>query len=372
MKVLFISPKDPDEEEITNLKFLVGGENTYTCQLLKNPPPGVEYVQHAQALKEGKITYTNFQTPLSSLIELRILPPDAGIQSFEVRERFDLIHCHAYCLHLKNYSGPVILSDSSSNILFLKDYLGWGGNRIDVNYKLRGLISRKFNIYDPNLNLSRAKKLIVWSKFAKNIHEKLGCNPKKIVVIPPGIERLPAKKIKHKNFNILFIGIWFERKGGPLLLEAYRALKNKYPKIRLTLIGQVPKEEKLSRDIYHRDYLPREKLIREIFPYTDVLVLVPPVAEGYGLVVLEAASLGIPSIISSVCALPEIVENKKTGFIITPGRAEELLKKLKTLIENPIIKERMGKAAQTKFLRQFWIRETNKKLLRIYQEATGG
>jgi len=232
-------------------------------------------------------------------------------------------------------------------------------------------MAKNFDVYDPNLNLERAKKLIVWSNFAKKLHLKLGVDRRKIVVIPPGIAKLPLGKVKTKNFNILFIGIWFERKGGRLLLKAYKILKKKYPEIKLNLIGQLPKEVSLSKDAWQTDYLPREKLIKKIFPQADVLVLVPPVVEGYGLVVLEAASIGIPAVVSSVCALPELVENGKTGFVIKPGSVGQLVEKLELLIKNPNLKEKMGQAAKKRFAQKFWIRQTNQKLLRVYQEAIG-
>lgn len=367
MKVLLISPKDPDKPG--KLKLLVGGEDTFTRTLLANLPPGVKYVHHSQALKEGKIAYTEFQKPLSFLMKARILPLDAGIQSFEIREKFDLIHCHAYCLKLKNYSGPVVLSDSSSNILFLKDYLGWGEKRIRLSYKLRSVVSKKLNIYDQNLNLYKARKLIVWSEFAKKIHVGLGANPDKIIVIPPGIAATKYQKRKHPGVNILFIGHWFKRKGGYLLLEAYKVLKKKYPKIRLTLVGCLPKEEKLPPDTWHKNHVPRDRLLKEHFPLSDILVLVPPVAEGYGLVVQEASSYGIPSIVSAVYALPELVEDGKTGFVITPGSLKELIEKLEILISDELLRKEMGTMAKKRFLEKFWIKKTNEKLLKVYQRV---
>lgn len=371
MKVLLISPKDPPPQEINNLKYLVGGENTFTQALLNNPPSGVKYTHHNQALEEKKISHTSWQKPLSYLVKMRLLPPDAGVQALMVNPDFDLIHCHAYCLKLKNYSGPVVLSDSSSNYLFLRDYLGWSKTRINLSYQLREMVSKNFNLYDPNLNLEKVKKLIVWSNFAKKVHQELGADSRKIVVIPPGIAKLPGKKIKHKGFNILFVGIWFKRKGGPLLVEAYRILKKKHPEISLTLIGQVSKGTRLPPDTFHQDYLPRERLIKEIFPKTDVIVLIPPLAEGYGLVVLEAASLGIPSIVSQVYALPEIVQDQKTGFIIPPSDLDALVNRLERLIKEKSLVEKMSQAAKNRFLKEFWIKKTNEKLLKIYQEAIG-
>lgn len=368
MKVLLVSPKDPDKPG--KLEHLMGGENTFTRALLDNPPWGVEFCHYQQALKKGKINYSRWQSKLSFLMKVGLFPPDAGFQCLDIREKFDLIHCHAYCLRLKNYSGPVVLSDSSSNFLFLKDYLGWSKQRIDFSYKIRKFICRKFNIFDPNLNLYQAKKLVVWSDFAKKVHCQLGADSKKITVIPPGITRLPLRKIKSKNtFNILFVGVWFERKGGKILLQAFKMLKEKYPQIRLFLVGQIPRGIKLPKDVWHKDFLPREELIKELFPKADALVLVPILAEGYGLVVLEAASLGIPSIVSRIYALPEIVEDKMTGFVISPGNPKILVEKLEKLILDPVLREKMGQNAQKRFFKEFWIKETNKKLLEVYQEA---
>lgn len=367
MKILLVSPKDPDRPG--SLKLLLGGENTFTRTLLANPPPGVEYLHHEEALKEGRIDYSFWQRPLSVLGKTGILPPDAGIYTFRVKDKFDLIHSHAYCLKVENYSGPVILSDSSSNFLFLRDYLGWSKARIKIVYKIRGPVAKSLNIYDQNLNLYKATKLIVWSNFAKNVHQNLGADPQKIVVIPPGIEKLPGKKNKTRNFTILFIGVWFARKGGLLLLEAFNILKAKYPQIRLNLVGELPKGLKLPKDTWHQNFISREKLIREIFPQADVLVLVPPVVEGYGLVVLEAASLGIPAIVSRVYALPEIVLDQETGFVITPESLRELVMKLEILIKNPQLCQRMGEAARRRFLDKFWIEKTNEELLKVYHEC---
>ncbi|MDP3998681.1 MAG: glycosyltransferase family 4 protein [bacterium] len=367
MKVLLISPKDP--EVPTNLKFLMGGENTYTQTLLAYPPEGVEYIHYQKVLGSRVATYTAFQSLFSALMTARILPPDSGFQALKLKEKFDLVHAHTYCLKLQNYTGPVVLSDSSSNALFLRDYLGWSRLRIKVAYKLRKWINKNLGVFDPNLNLYQAKKLIVWSEFAKRIHQELGCDPRKITVIPPGIAELSGKRIEHEGFNILFVGVWFERKGGKLLLDTYRILKEKYSQLRLSLVGELPKGMELSEGIWQTNYLSRGKLINEVFPYADVLVLAPPKAEGYGLVVEEAMSFGIPVVVSNIYALPEMVQDSVTGFVVKPGSVEDLVAKLEILIKNPSLRRKMGVVAHQRFREKFWIEKTNEKLLKVYQEA---
>lgn len=370
MNVLLISPLDPDRP--TNLKFLMGGENTYTRTMLEHPPKGVQYTHFEDALKKGLIEYTTWNNILRFLIKTRILPTSAGVQCIRLKKNFDLIHCHAFNLKLDGYiKPPVVLSDSSSNILFLRDYLGWGQFRINISYHLKKILVEILGIYDQELNLKEAP-LIVWSKFAKKVHTELDQNPKKITVIPPG---LPLPKIRLRitdhgsRLNILFIGIWFKRKGGDVLLKAYKKLKQSNSNIKLTIVGQVPKSMSLPAEIKQFDFLPREKLVRKIYPKADVLVLVPPKAEGYGLVVLEAASQGIPSIVTSVYALLELVKNDITGYVIKPGNVNALIKVFEKLIKNPKKRKKMGEISRKLFKEKFWIEITNRRLSAIYKKA---
>ena len=366
VQVLLISPRD--EYNKANLKFLMGGENTYTRNLLAYPPKGVQYIFYADALEKKYIAYSFLQKPLAFLQKFRILPPGPSFMCFAVNKQFDLIHIHGYNALLSGIKAPVILGDSSSNYLFLKDYLGWAIKRIEIQYLLKRIIVKLLSIYDQLLNRQKAP-LIVWSEFAKKHHARYDHDNEKIIVIPPGISKSPIKKVIHTSYNILFIGTDFKRKGGPVLLKAYSYLKKKYPQIRLTVIGNVSRNTKLPKDIFHKPYLARDKLIGSIYPKADILVLVPPVAEGYGLVVVEAASFGIPAIVPSVYALPEIVEDGKTGFVIRPGRVEDLVEALEKLITNKRLREKMGRAAKNRFVKKFWIKVTNRKMLKVYKEA---
>lgn len=374
MEVLLISPKDPKIPG--NLKFLMSGESTYTNTLLKYPPENVRYTYLPDALKNGQVEFTIWQTILSWLIKVRIFPLDSGYHCIRLKKKFDLIHSHAYNLKLGgSIKPPIILGDSSSNYLFLRDYLGWSIFRIRVQYALRIVVHKILKVYDRDLNIADSKYLVVFSEFAKKVHVNLGGDSNKIVVISPG---LPArtKKVRRsrldglKRINILFAGVWFERKGGIVLLDAYRLLKKKYPYIKLTLLGPLPRGVILrDRDVIHHDFVSYSKLCREFYPSADIFVLVPPRAEGYGMVVLEAATFGIPAIVSSVYALPEIVENGKTGFVIMPNSMSALVVALERLITNKKLREKMGKAARERFKKNFWIEVTNRRLLKVYQSS---
>ncbi len=377
-RILLVAPLDPKKPG--NLKFLVGGENTYTRTLLKYHPKGVKYVHFEDALMKGSIEYLPVNKILWLLVKFRILPVSSGSRCLKLNTSFDLIHSHAFSIKIVPSNIPIVLSDSSSNYLFLRDYLNWPIWRIRFGYFLRRRLFRLLGVIDPDVNMGKAKKLIVFSKFAYKIHQKLGIPKEKMKIIHPGLESRPRVNSdigSESGINILFVGIWFERKGGHLLLEAFKRLSKKYKNISLTVIGEVPKNfklvafsgEKQISNFKFYDYVPRERLIREFFPKADIFVLIPPKVEGFGFSVLEAMSFGIPVILSRVCALPELVVDGKSGFVIKPGSIEELTDRLEILIENSVLRKRMGRLARIRFEEKFSIEKSNENLLKVYRQA---
>lgn len=369
MEVLLISPMDPKVPG--DLKFLMGGENTFTRSMLDNPPEGIKYTFFQDALNRKEIVYTVWQKIFANLIRFRILPLDPGYHCIKLNKKFDLIHCHAYSLKLDGDIKPqVVLGDSSSNFLFLRDYLNWPLWRIRLQYLMRRFLHKRFLIFDRELNIDECKKLVVFSEFAKKIHVMLGADSKKVDVVYPGI--FSFKRVRtaptDRKINILFAGVWFERKGGHILLKAFEVLKKKYANIHLTLLSLLPKNTIIDRGrITQLDFVSYERLMSEFYPAADIFVLVPPVAEGFGMVTVEAMSFGIPVIVSDVYALPEIVENGKTGFVVKRGSVDDLVIALDKLIKNEKLRKEMGEAGKERFNKMFTSGVMNNKLLNVYR-----
>lgn len=377
IKVLLIGPLDPEEPK-GDLRLLTGGETTYIRTLLKNPPKGVIYTHWSEALKKGQIEFLFLDKIVSLLVKLRILPISSGSFCINIKGDFDLVHAHSNSVKVVGVKGiPVVLSDSSSNFLFLRDYLNWSTQRIKVGYFLRKKLFRFLGIADPDTNLDRAAKLVVFSKFAKNVHLKLGAPREKIEVIYPGIGDVKVRAInKNKgSVSILFVGTWFERKGGPLLLEAFERLSEKYPNISLTIVGEIPRNFKvkiLKLKVKIYDYVPRSRLMKEVFPKADIFVLVPTRAEGLGFVVIEAMSFGIASVVSKIYALAELVEDGKSGYVIKPNDVDNLTLALEKLIRNKSTRVKMGQISRKRFKEKFSVERSNAHLLEIYQGVLFG
>lgn len=65
----------------------------------------------------------------------------------------------------------------------------------------------------------------------------------------------------------------------------------------------------------------------------------------FGLAILEAFSRAKPVVAANIGAIPEIVENDKSGFLYAPGDSNDLSRKIRRMFENPEIANSMGRYA---------------------------
>lgn len=85
----------------------------------------------------------------------------------------------------------------------------------------------------------------------------------------------------------------------------------------------------------------KDNLVRN----SDIFVL-PSYAEGQPIAILEAMSASLPVISSRVGSIPEVVEDGKTGFLITSGDRVSLKNYILTLAHSPELRISMGNAAR--------------------------
>jgi glycosyltransferase involved in cell wall biosynthesis len=194
-----------------------------------------------------------------------------------------------------------------------------------------------------------------------------GNEEEKIEVVPPGLSLGKTKEKIDDIIRLLFIGD-FQRKGGDLVLRAFERVEKDYDNIQLEMITNLPGDIKIkSEKIISRAPVRREELLKEIYPRADVFVF-PTRAEGFGISCIEAMSFGIPIITTNISAMPEIVEDKKTGFLIPVDDINALTHSLRILIEDEKVRKKQRENTEKKFREKFWNETTNKKLAKIYQE----
>jgi glycosyltransferase involved in cell wall biosynthesis len=78
----------------------------------------------------------------------------------------------------------------------------------------------------------------------------------------------------------------------------------------------------------------------------------PAINEAFGLALLEAQASGLPVVVGASGGVPDIVEDGMSGRLVPPGNAEALAAAVRSLLEDPALRLRMGQAARKKVLRQ--------------------
>jgi glycosyltransferase involved in cell wall biosynthesis len=130
---------------------------------------------------------------------------------------------------------------------------------------------------------------------------------------------------------ILFVGNEWARKGGDILLDAFRRVRESKPDARLQIVGgdappAEPGVEPLGR-VSGRDR------IAELYSQAAVFCM-PSRFEPYGLAPTEAMAYGLPCVVTSVGGLPEIVLDGETGLIVPPDDPVALAGALLRLLED--------------------------------------
>ncbi len=147
----------------------------------------------------------------------------------------------------------------------------------------------------------------------------------------PAIER-PARQ------QILFVGIDWERKGGPDLIEAFHRLVRSFPEARLVIAGCTPDVDHPNISVLGR--VPPER-ITELMAESSIFCM-PSLVEPSSVAVLEASRAGLPVVGTSCGGFLDSVVHGKTGLLVPPGDSQALAGALTHLLENPRRCKEMG------------------------------
>ena len=178
---------------------------------------------------------------------------------------------------------------------------------------------------------------------ARSLVQEYGCPVQRIACVCAGsnVSADAGETIDRSRFhakNILFVGVDWERKGGPILLEAFRSLRDAHPDAVLTIVGCAPPIHQAGVDVVGR--VPLSEVAR--YYRTASVFCLPTLNEPFGLVFLEAFSYGLPIVATRIGAIGEIVQDGESGYLVAPQSADELADRLKRLLDDPSLCERFG------------------------------
>ena len=171
-----------------------------------------------------------------------------------------------------------------------------------------------------------------------------------------GGRRVENIKIKHSGiyeYQILFVGVLNGRKGEFDLIKAMGKVVNKYPDIKLLVIGSGPTKIVAEKIIKASGIEDNIKFLSNVtydemqqyYTACDIFVL-PSVSEGMPKVVLEVMSCGRSVIVSDIPGCRELVKNGENGFLVPTGRPDLLADAILTLYTNPNLIREMGRRSR--------------------------
>jgi glycosyltransferase involved in cell wall biosynthesis len=174
----------------------------------------------------------------------------------------------------------------------------------------------------------------------------------------------PGDHIHRERVRILFVGGDFERKGGYLLLEAFRSLPSGLAGLHLVTHTAVPAEDGV---IVHNHIQPNSAELLALYQTSDLFVL-PSRAEAFGISVVEASASGLPVIATCTGGLSDIVVNQETGFLIPVDDVGALSTQLRVLVENVELRRKMGEVAYRRAQNRFDAKKNAARLVEILRE----
>lgn len=190
-----------------------------------------------------------------------------------------------------------------------------------------------------------ARRLLTSSEWAKaSLVDDYGIAPEKVAVIDPGVDlavwagvgagRVP----RDAKPKILFVGGDFRRKGGPLLLDVFRRHFRDAAELHLVTAESVPPEPGVFS---YNNLGANADGLRRLYHEADLFAL-PTVADVSSLASREAMAAHLPVVVSATGAIPELIEEGSSGFLIPVDDGEALRDRIATLIADPARRLAMG------------------------------
>jgi phosphatidyl-myo-inositol alpha-mannosyltransferase len=193
-------------------------------------------------------------------------------------------------------------------------------------------------------------------------------------IVPNGVDLAAARPSAERpgeRLEILFVGRAEDRKGLPVLLRAFEALRSAGVDSRLTVAGASEEEVAPllldSEGVEIAGRVPEEEKWR-LLSEADLLCAPSLGGESFGMVLTEAFASGTPVVASNIAGYRDVVRNRLDGLLVPPGDAVELGETLRDLALDPERRRRMARSARERAERFAWPQVT-REVTEIYEEA---
>ena len=225
--------------------------------------------------------------------------------------------------------------------------------------------------------IKKVDHIIAVSKHARwELIKEWGIPLEKVTFIPNGVDVEAFKPKGKKEPMILFVGKLTRRKGVEYLIRAYAEVASE--DFRLIIVGDGEERSRLERlvrmfnlqrKVTFLGYVSKETL-QALYTKARIFVL-PSLAEGFPLTLLEAMSCGCAVVATKVSGLLDVV-NDDNGFLVEPGSVDALAEKLGLLMGDQKTTEYMGRRGRECVSRKYSWENIASKTLTVYERSLSG
>jgi phosphatidylinositol alpha-mannosyltransferase len=207
--------------------------------------------------------------------------------------------------------------------------------------------------------------------------------PADFIIIPNGIDThhfnnhvAPFNDFLDGKINILFVGRMEKRKGFDYLWKAYRIVKKEMPATRLIAVGPGVRlrnkyEKRINRsgltDVIFTGYAAYEDLPR-YYKTADIVCFPNTGWESFGVVLLEAMSIGKPIIASAIDGFSSVLADGVEGIAVPPRDSYKLADALFKLIRDEKLRQQMAARGKPKAQQYDWSLVA-RRVLDVYTEV---
>ena len=180
------------------------------------------------------------------------------------------------------------------------------------------------------------------------------------------------------SINILYMSSINTKKGIDIMFDMLSVLKNKYNNIQCDIVGGFRnvteedfynkiKSQGLQNIVKYHGFLQGAN--KSNILYKSDIFFFPTQRESFGNVVLEAMSFKLPVVVSNEGSLPEIVNDKITGFIVDKTNLNKFIESVEILIQDKNLRLKFGEEGRKTFLNNYTFNHFEDNLIMIFESV---